>query len=29
MEYVIGISIVLLYGVCMWGIVNTMRQLNK
>jgi len=29
MEYVIGISIVLLYGVCMWGIVDTMRQLNK
>jgi hypothetical protein len=29
MEYVVGISIVLLYGVCMWGIIDTIRQLNK
>ena len=29
MEYVAGIIIVFLFGVCIWGIIDVIRQLNK
>jgi hypothetical protein len=29
MEYVAGITIILLFGVCIWGIIDVIRQLNK
>jgi hypothetical protein len=29
MEYVVGITIVFLFGVCIWGIIDVIRQLNK
>jgi hypothetical protein len=29
MEYVAGIIIVFLFGVCIWGIIDVIHQLNK
>ena len=29
MEYVVGIAILFVFGVCLYGIVDVIRQLNK